>query len=93
MLLLSVLEEADGEVMKSISRGVGLVHDSEQFTHSNRSSRECRVWAQLRMRDMVRAYGKSLPSALIFLSTNVMAESKVGRRFGEGKRRKLEKFL
>lgn len=79
--------------MKSISRGVGLVQDSEQFTHSNRSSRECRVWAQLRMRDMVRAYGKSLPSALIFLSTNVMAESKVGRRFGEGKRRKLEKFL
>lgn len=53
MLLLSVLEEADGEVMKSVSRGAGLVQDSEEFTHSTRGNRECRVWAQLRMRDMV----------------------------------------
>lgn len=79
--------------MKSKSRGVGPVQDSEQFTHSNSSSRECRVWTQLGMRDVVQAYGKSLSSALIFLSTNVIAGSKVGRRFWEGKRRKLEKFL
>ena len=93
LLLLSVLEEADGEVMKSVSRGAGLVQDSEEFTHSTRGNRECRVWAQLRMRDMVWAYAKPLPSALVFLPTNVIAESKVGGRFWEGKKRKLEKFL
>ena len=93
LLLLLVLEEADGDVMKSKSRALGPVQDSEQFTHSNSSSRKCRVWAQLGMRDMLRAYGKSLSSALIFLSTNVIAGSKVGRRFWEGKRRKFEKFL
>ena len=50
------------------------------------------VWAQLRMRDMVQAYGKSLPSALIFISTNVMAERKVGGGFGKERGESLKSF-
>lgn len=40
---LVVLGEAGGNVMEPINRGVGLIQDHEQFTHSNSSSRESRV--------------------------------------------------
>ena len=92
LLLLSVLEEADGEVMKSISRGVGLVQDSEQFTHSNPSSRECSVGTA-----EDEGYGASLWKVSSICSYFHLNQchgwEKSGWRFWEGKRRKLEKFL